>query len=163
MTAMAGELWVADIPFTDGSASKKWPVLALWQDGMDVVVAAVTSAAARSPTDIPLLDWKAAGLRVPSTVRLSRLDCLEHSLLIHRLGLLSDPDRQIIKSAWDQHVQPQFYENTTGNGNSILCYRIPWRDLGFCSHLDHVLMEQSLCPSRRQTRSPNRRQFQACS
>ena len=46
MTIQPGEFWVADIPFTDGSASKKRPVLVLWLDGQDMVVAAVTSAAA---------------------------------------------------------------------------------------------------------------------
>ena len=30
MTVRAGELWVADIPFTNGAASKKRPVLVLW-------------------------------------------------------------------------------------------------------------------------------------
>lgn len=44
MTIQAGDFWVADIPFTDGSGSKKRPVLVLWPDGNDAVVAAVTSA-----------------------------------------------------------------------------------------------------------------------
>jgi hypothetical protein len=42
MTVKAGELWIAEITFTDGSASKKRPILILWIDGDDVVVAAVT-------------------------------------------------------------------------------------------------------------------------
>jgi mRNA interferase MazF len=51
MPIQAGEFWVADIPFTNGSGSKKRPVLVLWLDGLDAVVAAVTSAArARLPT-----------------------------------------------------------------------------------------------------------------
>ena len=50
-----GDFWVAEIPFTDGSASKKRPVLVLWLDGQDVVVAAVTSAAPRTPTDVSLI------------------------------------------------------------------------------------------------------------
>lgn len=83
MPIQPGEFWVADIPFTDGSGSKKRPVLVLWLDGMDVVVAAVTTAAPCLPTDVSLTDWTAAGLRLPSTVRLSRLDCLEQLLLIH--------------------------------------------------------------------------------
>src|SRR4051812_48780350 len=79
-TIRAGEIWLAKILFTDASASKKRPVLVLWLDGNDAVVAAVTSAAPRSMTDVGLADWKASGLRVASTVRLSRLDCLEQSL-----------------------------------------------------------------------------------
>lgn len=86
MTVSAGDLWVADITYTDGTASKKRPGLVLWVDGADAIVAAVTSAAPRSPTDVSLQDWSGAGLRLPSTVRFARLDCLEQSLLLHQLG-----------------------------------------------------------------------------
>ena len=108
MPIQPGEFWVADIPFTSGSGSKKRPVVVLWLDGLDAVVAAVTSAAPRSPTDVSLADWKLAGLRVPSTVRLSRLDCLEQALLIHKLGLISAADASQVKAVWSAHVKPAF-------------------------------------------------------
>ena len=108
MIIRPGETWLADILFTDGSASKIRPVLVLWLDGLDAVVAALTSAASRSPTDVSLADWSAAGLRVPSTVRLARLDCLEQSLLFRCLGSLSSTDAQALKNVWDLHVKPQF-------------------------------------------------------
>src|SRR5258708_37619394 len=103
-----GDFWVADTPSTDRSTSKKRPVLVLWLDGRDAVVAAVTSAAPRSPTDEVLADWRAARLRVPSTVRLSRLDCLELSLLLYHLGVVSPADAHNIKNTWSAHVQLQF-------------------------------------------------------
>lgn len=53
----AGEFWVADIPYTNQTASK---------------------------------------------------DCLEKSLLVHRLGCISPTDTQNVKSVWMQHVKPQF-------------------------------------------------------
>jgi mRNA interferase MazF len=108
MPIQPGEFWVADIPFTDGSGSKKRPVLVLWLDGRDTVVTAVTSAAPRSPTDVPLTDWRSAGLRVPSTVRLARLDCLEQVLLIHKLGMISAADATQVKAVWSTHVKPAF-------------------------------------------------------
>jgi mRNA interferase MazF len=108
MTIRPGEFWVADIPFTDGSGSKKRPILVLWLDGSDVVAAAVTSTVPRSPTDVPLADWQASGLRVVSTVRLSRLDCLEQSLLIARIGAISATDGQAVKQVWASFVKPQF-------------------------------------------------------
>ena len=108
MPIQPGELWVADIPFTSGSGSKKRPVLVLWLDGLDVVVAAVTSAVPRSATDVPLTDWRLAGLRVPSTARLSRLDCLEQALLIHKLGAISTTDGSQVKAVWSAHVKPAF-------------------------------------------------------
>ena len=107
-TIHPGEFWVADIPFTSGHDSKKRPVLVLWLDGLDAVVVAVTSAAPRSATDILLKDWKTEGLRVSSTVRLSRLDCLEQILLLARLGRVSKYDAKRLKDVWAAHVRPQF-------------------------------------------------------
>src|SRR5262247_468778 len=100
MTIRAGEYWLADIPFTSGSGTKKRPVPVLWLDGTDGVVVAVTSAKPRSALDVGLSDWKTSGLRLPSTVRLSRLDCLEQSLLIGKIGMVSVGDGQKIKEVW---------------------------------------------------------------
>ncbi len=97
-----------DIPFTHGTASKRRLILVLWLDGADLVAAAVTSAAPRSATDVALVDWKASGLRVASTVRLSRLDCLEQSLMIACIGTISPGDAQAIKRLWALQVKPQF-------------------------------------------------------
>ena len=108
MTVQPGELWLANILFTDASAAKIRPVLVLWLDALDAIVAAVTTAGPRSPTDVPLVDWQVEGLRKPSTVRLYRLDCLEQALLIRRLGQLSVADAGRVRSAWDAGVKPQF-------------------------------------------------------
>ena len=108
MTSSPGEIWLADIPFTDGIASKIRPVLVLWLDAADVVVAAVTSAPPRSSTDVILADWQSTGLRVPSTLRLSRLDCLEQLLLRRKLGSLSADDARRVKEVWASRVQLRF-------------------------------------------------------
>jgi mRNA interferase MazF len=108
MTVRPGELWLADIRFTDATASKIRPVLVLWLDALDAVVAVVTTALARSATEVLLSDWKSAGLRKPSTVRLTRLDCLEQFLLFHRLGRLTAANKKRVKIAWDTHVKLQF-------------------------------------------------------
>ena len=103
-----GEIWLAEITFTTGVASKIRPVLILWIDAADAVVAAVTSAAPRSPTDVPIIDWQKSGLRVPSTARLSRLDCLEQKLLVRKLGSLTAPDAQAIRNVWSANVHLGF-------------------------------------------------------
>jgi mRNA interferase MazF len=108
MTIRPGEFWVADILFTNAQSSKKRPVLVLWIDGNAVVVAAVTSAAARSSSDVELSDWSPVGLRLPSVVRLSHLDCLERSLLIARIGEISSADGERVKQVWANHVKPRF-------------------------------------------------------
>jgi len=103
-----GEVWLADIPFTNGVASKLRPVLVLWTDAADVVVVAVTSAQPRSTTDVALQNWSAAGLRVASTVRLSRLDCLEQILLRRRLGVLAPTDAEQLKRVWANEIRLRF-------------------------------------------------------
>ena len=103
-----GEVWLADIPFTNGVASKLRPVLVLWTDAADVVVVAVTSAQPRSTTDVALQNWSAAGLRVASTVRLSRLDCLEQILLRRRLGVLTPTDAEQLKRVWANEIRLRF-------------------------------------------------------
>jgi mRNA interferase MazF len=108
MTIQAGEFWVADIPFTDGSGSKRRPVLVLWLDAMDVIAAVVTTAPPRSKTDVALSDWQASGLRAASTVRLSRLDCLEQLLLIARIGTISASDARATKQTWAHEVKLDF-------------------------------------------------------
>ena len=99
---------VANIPFTNGADSKKRPILLLWLDGEDVVAAAVTSAKPRSQTDVFLNDWSVSGWRVASTVRLSRLDCLEKSLLLAKIGQISQPDAVAVKQVCELYVKPQF-------------------------------------------------------
>ncbi|MBE7499946.1 MAG: type II toxin-antitoxin system PemK/MazF family toxin [Verrucomicrobiales bacterium] len=104
----AGEIWLAEIPFTSGAASKIRPVLVLWEDAADVVVAAVTKSEPRSPTDCALQDWSAEGLVAASTVRLSRLDCVEQSLLRRRLGALSSADAEQVQAIWRHRLQLRF-------------------------------------------------------
>ena len=108
MTIQSGDFWIAEIPFTNGLSSKRRPVLILWLDGNDVVVAVVTSATPRTKTDVLLKDWTESGLRVASTVRLSRLDCLEKSLLLAKIGHVSRNDAQRLKKVWNYYIKLQF-------------------------------------------------------
>ena len=58
--------------------------------------------------DVELKEWKASGLRVASTVRLSRLDCLESSLLLGKVGQILPSDAKVVKDVWDLRIKPQF-------------------------------------------------------
>jgi mRNA interferase MazF len=108
-TIQAGDFWVANISFTDGTTFKKRPILILCLDGDDVIaVVVVTSAKPRTQTDVILNYWAASGLRVASTVRLSRLECMEKSLLLAKIGRISEVDAQQLKIVWDMYIKPQF-------------------------------------------------------
>jgi len=108
MTITPGDIWIAEILFTGGSTAKKRPVLILWLDAQDVIVAAITSALPRSETDVTLNDWQQSGLRAASVVRLARLDCLEKSLLIAHIGCVSQADAQRLLDGWTSDVKPRF-------------------------------------------------------
>lgn len=108
MMPQPGEIWLANIPFTGGTVSKIRPVLVLWLDAADAVVAAVTSAPPRSSSDVALTEWQSAGLRVASTVRLSRLDCLEQTILRRKLGRISPNDGAQLKRIWAETIRLRF-------------------------------------------------------
>lgn len=74
---------------------------------MILTAAVVTSANPRTQTDVPLNDWATSSLKVSSTVRLSRLDCLEKTLLIG-IGQISKADAFQVKKIWDLYIKPQF-------------------------------------------------------
>jgi len=57
----------------------------------DIVVAALTSHAARFSSDYALVEWKVAGLHFPSTVRML-LTTFADSQVIHYIGRLTDRD-----------------------------------------------------------------------
>ena len=42
-----------------------------------------------------------------TTVRLSRLDCLEKFLLLAKIGQISQPDTAAVKQVGDLYVKPQ--------------------------------------------------------
>jgi mRNA interferase MazF len=83
-------------------------VLVLWTEISDAIIAAITSAVPRSSTDVSLADWKLSGLRTASTVRLTRLDCLEQSLFVARIGTISARDANNEKQVWAAEVKPRF-------------------------------------------------------
>ena len=59
----------------------------------DIIIARITSKAKSLPSDIPIRAWKAAGLNVPSYLRLSKLVTIEEVDILSRVGHLSEYDR----------------------------------------------------------------------
>jgi mRNA interferase MazF len=65
-------------------------------------VAPVTSQAARSPRDVPVVNWQQAGLRLPSIVRLKKLATVEKSTLVRKMGRLAPDDWEKVKTVLKQ-------------------------------------------------------------
>ena len=105
MTTRAGELWLAEVEFADGTGAKPRPMLVLFSDPYDSVLAVVTSATPRTACDLPIREWEAAGLRRASTVRLDKLATLSHRRLWARLGHLSTADWQRVVDLWNEQMR----------------------------------------------------------
>src|SRR5690242_17965265 len=68
-----GDLCILKIPFSDCTGSKLRPGFILCAQGVDLVVAPLTTRAPRQRFDIELQFWAAAGLSRRSTIRCARL------------------------------------------------------------------------------------------
>ena len=81
-----GDIFICRFSYTSGELSKPRPVLALFDDGLDVVICRITSAARSGNLDIPISFWREAGLEKPPVIRLNRLVTAEKTLLIKQIG-----------------------------------------------------------------------------
>lgn len=98
-----GDLVLVAFPFVGGTQTKQRPALVVLDTGdADVVVARVTTQLHRTPHDVVLSDWKAAGLAAPSIVRLHKLATIEKALIRRPLGSLRSADRQRVSRAMRQ-------------------------------------------------------------
>ncbi|HEV3262782.1 MAG TPA: type II toxin-antitoxin system PemK/MazF family toxin [Gemmataceae bacterium] len=95
MAVSAGDVVLVPFPYRDRQGGRTRPGVivsaqAYNQQG-DLVIAAITSHPPRFATDFALLDWSAAGLRFPSTVRML-LGTIADSRVVQQIGRLSDRD-----------------------------------------------------------------------
>ena len=102
-----GEVLLAWLVFSDGQGSKRRPVLLVRDFGdNDLLVVPVTSHPARGEIDVVLSDWKNAGLKLPSTVRVEKLATIEKSCVERKLGALFPADltrvRKILETVCKQ-------------------------------------------------------------
>ncbi len=98
-----GEILLLSFPFSNEASSRRRPVLALLDVGdEDIVVARITSQSQQTKFDVQLSEWSAAGLLLPSTVRVHKLATLQKSLVERRLGRLTPLDWLKVESTISQ-------------------------------------------------------------
>jgi mRNA interferase MazF len=102
-----GDVLLARLVFSDGRASKRRPVLVVYDFGDDdLLVLPITSHPVRVATDVLVLDWNSAGLRLPSTIRAEKLATIAKSCVVQKLGQLDSGDRLrvngVLKTVFDQ-------------------------------------------------------------
>jgi mRNA interferase MazF len=84
-----GEVLLAWLALSDGQGAKRRPVLVVHDFGDDdLLVVPITSQAARVSADVVLSNWRDAGLKLPSVVRLEKLATISKSCVARKLGTL---------------------------------------------------------------------------
>jgi mRNA interferase MazF len=97
MKLQLGDVVLLRMEFHQAVGGKVRPAIVLLDAGDDDFVAApVTSRAKLSEYDLPLQEWKIAGLNVPSFVRVHKLTVLPKSGIVRKLGVLTEPDRDAL-------------------------------------------------------------------
>lgn len=89
-----GEVWYVDFPFRETNDSKKRPAFILDNKRVAVLAAEITSV--NKPFDpyrIEILDWKEAGLRTRSFVKIDCIDNIDELNVFYRIGTLSERDK----------------------------------------------------------------------
>lgn len=95
MAFSAGDVVLVPFPYRDRLAERARPAVVVSADAYnqhgDVVVAAITSHVPRVAMDFALMDWAAAGLKFPSTVRMLLATVASARILLH-VGHLTERD-----------------------------------------------------------------------
>ena len=101
MAFSAGDVVLLPFPYRDRLAERARPAVVVsaadYNRQGDVVVAGITSHAPRFPTDCELSDWRGAGLKMPSTVRMLLATVASSRVLFH-VGHLTAPDWTEVQS-----------------------------------------------------------------
>lgn len=99
---------VVSVPFSDQAGAKLRPAVVVSPESShrrlrDVILCPVSSQPRYfekpGPGDRPLAKWKAAGLRYPSTARVSNIVAVDRSLIRRLLGKLASDDLRNLDSA----------------------------------------------------------------
>ncbi|XWK87456.1 MAG: type II toxin-antitoxin system PemK/MazF family toxin [Phormidium sp.] len=101
----SGEVVLITFMFTGATESKRRPGLVILDTGdEDIIVARITSQTAKTVFDVEIVEWQQAGLRLPSVVRLHKINTLEKALIERKLGVLTENDwvqvRDRIQQIW---------------------------------------------------------------
>ena len=91
------EVWLADMPFENSKGGKQRPVIVV-KEGENYGVVILTTSPATSTKDFSLMIPEEAGMDFSSTVKAGTIHHITASKFIHRMGKLSDYDREELLS-----------------------------------------------------------------
>jgi len=100
------EVWFASFPFEDSRETKDRPVIVLNVEPLEVLSVKVTSHNVRNRDrfDIPIVKWVEAGLRQPSTARISKTIYLDVNSFKRKIGSLHNDDKTQIMNTYMDYI-----------------------------------------------------------
>lgn len=107
-TYKRGTVIVVEVAFSDLSGSKRRPALVVSDEGFhrtlpDLIVCPISSQPRYfqkpGPGDCPVGGWRTAGLRRPSTVRISKLLAIDKDIVRRTLGVLPAQDLTVVETS----------------------------------------------------------------
>ena len=105
MAYTKGDVVLVPFPFRDQAMTRVRPAVVVSEDAYnqqgDLIIAAITTHPPRFPSDYQLVDWQAANLVAPSTVRI-QLATVAESRVIHHIGRLTSADLQEVEARLKQ-------------------------------------------------------------
>jgi mRNA interferase MazF len=108
-TFRRGHVVVVEVPFSDLSGSKRRPALIVSAESFhgdlpDLIVCPISSRPRYferpGPGDRPLQHWKRAGLRYPSTARISKVVSVSKKTIARDLGHITDQDLERVEDTF---------------------------------------------------------------
>lgn len=92
-----GDIVLLKFPFTDGKTFKKRPALIIndYDDG-DIIVCRITSQIYDTKNDYFLANWRDAGLKLPSVVRVHKIATLDRNIVETKMGMIDELSRKTI-------------------------------------------------------------------
>jgi mRNA interferase MazF len=93
-----GDIVLLKFPFTDGNAFKRRPALVIndYKDG-DIIVCRITCQMYKTKHDVLILDWKKAGLKLPSIIRVHKIATLDKGMVEVNIGNIDESTGNKVK------------------------------------------------------------------
>jgi mRNA interferase MazF len=105
----AFEVVAVPFPFTDRDATKRRPALVISNERFNqqhnqLILAMITTATDNAwPSDVPIVNWHEAGLKIACHFRL-KLFTLDQNLVLKAIGHLSSEDVKAVKAILTEYV-----------------------------------------------------------
>ena len=109
MIFKAFDVVAVPFPFTDRDATKRRPALVISNEKFNkqhnqIVLTMITTATDNVwPSDVSLINWQKAGLKVACHFRL-KIFTLDQSLILKAIGHLSSKDVKSVKAALTEYI-----------------------------------------------------------